>query len=75
MWVKLYKMAAGLVQYVVVRADLLGSLNWPKGALIAQACHACTAAIHLFYSDKSTQDYLSNLDSMHKVVLQVCIFI
>eukprot|EP00112_Aurelia_sp_Birch-Aquarium-sp1_P009167 Seg2030.6 transcript_id=Seg2030.6/GoldUCD/mRNA.D3Y31 product="putative peptidyl-tRNA hydrolase PTRHD1" protein_id=Seg2030.6/GoldUCD/D3Y31 len=64
------KMASRLVQYVVVRRDLLDSLSWPTGAVIAQACHACTAAIHLFYSEDSTKEYLSDLDSMHKVVLE-----
>eukprot|EP00112_Aurelia_sp_Birch-Aquarium-sp1_P000842 Seg1080.5 transcript_id=Seg1080.5/GoldUCD/mRNA.D3Y31 product="putative peptidyl-tRNA hydrolase PTRHD1" protein_id=Seg1080.5/GoldUCD/D3Y31 len=63
-------MASRLVQYVVVRRDLLDSLSWPTGAVIAQACHACTAAIHLFYSEDSTKEYLSDLDSMHKVVLE-----
>uniref|UniRef100_A0A069DVR4 peptidyl-tRNA hydrolase n=1 Tax=Panstrongylus megistus TaxID=65343 RepID=A0A069DVR4_9HEMI len=64
-------MASQIVQYVLVRKDLLTSLNWPLGALIAQACHACTASIHLFYEDKNTQEYLKELDSMHKVVLEV----
>ncbi|MCJ8750067.1 hypothetical protein PDJAM_G00195170 [Pangasius djambal] len=59
-----------LVQYVVVRADLLGGLSWPLGAVITQACHAATAAIHVTYSDPDTQEYLAELDSMHKVVLQ-----
>ena len=65
------KMASRLVQYVVVRRDLLDGLSWPTGAVIAQACHACTAAIHLFYSEDSTKEYLRDLDSMHKVVLEV----
>jgi hypothetical protein len=38
-----------LVQYVVVRGDLLAKQAWPLGAVLAQACHAATAAIHLFY--------------------------
>ncbi|XP_026875142.2 putative peptidyl-tRNA hydrolase PTRHD1 [Electrophorus electricus] len=59
-----------LVQYVVVRADLVDALSWPLGAVITQACHAATAAIHLHYADTHTQDYLADLDSMHKVVLQ-----
>lgn len=63
--------ASRIVQYVVVRRDLIDNLGWPTGALIAQACHACTAAIHLFYSEQSTKIYLSDLDSMHKIVLQV----
>ncbi|MBN3302922.1 PTRD1 hydrolase, partial [Amia calva] len=59
-----------LVQYVVVRADLVRTLAWPLGAVITQACHAATAAIHLNYNDQDTQQYLAELDSMHKVVLE-----
>ncbi|XP_006625744.1 putative peptidyl-tRNA hydrolase PTRHD1 [Lepisosteus oculatus] len=59
-----------LVQYVVVRADLVRILAWPLGAVITQACHAATAAIHLNYNDPDTQEYLGELDSMHKVVLE-----
>ncbi|XP_068199123.1 putative peptidyl-tRNA hydrolase PTRHD1 [Antennarius striatus] len=58
-----------LVQYVVVRSDLVHKLSWPLGAVITQACHAATAAIHLHYGDADTQRYLAELDSMHKVVL------
>merc|ERR1711935_1131662 len=54
-----------IVQYVVVRRDL----NWPLGALMAQACHAAVAATHLHYTHQHTQDYLGDLDNMHKVVL------
>lgn len=60
-----------LVQYVVVRTDLLHELSWPLGAVITQACHAATAAVHLHYGDPDTQRYLAELDSMHKVVLGV----
>ncbi|XP_033343711.1 putative peptidyl-tRNA hydrolase PTRHD1 isoform X1 [Bombus vosnesenskii] len=60
-----------LVQYVVVRGDLLETMKWPIGAVIAQACHACTAVTHLFYNDNYTQAYLANLDAMHKVVLEI----
>ncbi|XP_012670785.1 putative peptidyl-tRNA hydrolase PTRHD1 [Clupea harengus] len=59
-----------LVQYVVVRSDLIHTMSWPLGAVITQACHATTAAIHLFYSDPDTQEYLADLDNMHKVVLE-----
>uniref|UniRef100_A0A3Q3GH14 peptidyl-tRNA hydrolase n=1 Tax=Kryptolebias marmoratus TaxID=37003 RepID=A0A3Q3GH14_KRYMA len=55
--------------YVVVRSDLVHALSWPLGAVITQACHAATAAIHLHYGDPDTQRYLAELDSMHKVVL------
>lgn len=60
-----------LVQYVVVRADLIHALSWSLGAVITQACHAATAAIHVNYGDPDTQEYLSDLENMHKVVLQV----
>ena len=59
------------MQYVVVRSDLLHMLKWPFGAVITQACHASTAVLHRFYHDPNTQAYLSDVDRMHKVVLQV----
>ncbi|XP_034435304.1 putative peptidyl-tRNA hydrolase PTRHD1 isoform X2 [Hippoglossus hippoglossus] len=62
---------ARLVQYVVVRSDLVHALSWPLGAVITQACHAATAALHVFRSDPDTARYLEELDSMHKVVLGV----
>ncbi|XP_073480950.1 putative peptidyl-tRNA hydrolase PTRHD1 [Aquarana catesbeiana] len=62
---------AGIVQYVVLRKDLQAGLGWPLGALVAQACHAATAAIHLHYDHPHTREYLQGLDTMHKVVLEV----
>ncbi|KAK0066274.1 peptidyl-tRNA hydrolase PTRHD1 [Biomphalaria pfeifferi] len=62
--------ANSIVQYVVVRRDLASVLKWPTGALIAQACHACTAVIHQNYKDDVTQEYLSDLDRMHKIILE-----
>jgi peptidyl-tRNA hydrolase len=56
-----------IVQYIAIRSDL----KWPKGALIAQSCHAAVAAVHLNYTDQATIDYLKNLDFMHKVVVGV----
>lgn len=56
-----------IVQYIAIRSDL----KWPKGALIAQSCHASVAAIHLNYLDTETIAYLDNLDSMHKIVVGV----
>ncbi|CAH2245550.1 peptidyl-tRNA hydrolase PTRHD1 [Pelobates cultripes] len=61
----------GLVQYIVLRRDLQAVLGWPLGALVAQACHAATAAIHLYYQNPETQQYLQELDTMHKVLLEV----
>ena len=51
-------MSKVIVQYIVVRRDL----NWPLGALMAQACHASTAATHLHYqhpgnSSKKIKDH------------------
>lgn len=60
-----------LVQYILLRSDLKSSLKWSFGAIIAQACHASTAAIHKFYSNQHTQSYLKDLDNMHKIILQV----
>lgn len=59
-----------IIQYIVVRGDLLKELQWPVGALIAQACHAVTATTHLYHDDEHTQAYLKDLDNMHKVVLE-----
>ncbi|KAK6626459.1 hypothetical protein RUM43_003778 [Polyplax serrata] len=60
-----------LVQYVVIRKDLKSVLKWSVGAIIAQACHATAAAIHLFHDDVHTAEYLRDLDSMHKIVLEI----
>ncbi|KAI6657413.1 Peptidyl-tRNA hydrolase [Oopsacas minuta] len=60
-----------LVQYIVVRRDLLGTAGWSLGALIAQACHASTAALYLYHDHTHTQEYYSDLDRMHKVILEV----
>eukprot|EP00117_Sycon_ciliatum_P017817 scpid81609/ scgid16664/ Putative peptidyl-tRNA hydrolase PTRHD1; Peptidyl-tRNA hydrolase domain-containing protein 1 len=62
---------SGLVQYVVVRGDLLRSLSWPVGAVIAQGCHASSAVLHRFGSDQNVHSYFEHLESMHKVVLEI----
>lgn len=62
---------SNLVQYVLVRGDLTRTLKWPSGAVMAQACHACVAVTHTYYSDPDTQSYLKDLGNMHKVVLEV----
>lgn len=64
-------MCSKIVQYVLVRGDLLSKLEWPVGAVIAQACHACSAVLHLYYQDECTQKYFNDLDNMHKIVLEV----
>ncbi|XP_018646953.1 hypothetical protein Smp_104440 [Schistosoma mansoni] len=60
-----------IVQYIVLRRDLLTALNWPLGALIAQGCHAATAAIATYFTHPDTVLYLNDLNRMHKVVLGV----
>ena len=49
------KMSNPIVQYVVVRSDLMKTLSWPVGALIAQACHASTAVMHQFYDHETSE--------------------
>lgn len=64
-------MSTTLVQYVLLRSDLLKEMGWSIGSLVAQACHASSAVLHLFKDDEYTLQYLSDLDNMHKVVLEV----
>ncbi|CAO1429092.1 unnamed protein product [Diamesa serratosioi] len=62
-----------LIQYVIVRGDLMKVLKWNIGAVITQCCHAVAAINHITKDDDLTKSYLSeeNLDSMHKCVLQI----
>lgn len=55
-----------IVQYILVRNDL----NWNKGAMIAQSCHASVAVIANTLTSLSTRLYLDDLENMHKVVLK-----
>ena len=64
-------MSNSIVQYVLLRSDLLKELGWSIGSLVAQACHASTAVLHIFREDEHTIQYLNDLDNMHKVVLEV----
>lgn len=61
-----------LVQYLVLRKDLSQApFSWPAGALVAQACHAATAALHIHRDHPHTVAYLQELGRMRKVVLEV----
>lgn len=62
--------ASPIVQYVVLRSDLQSVLKWPVGAMIAQACHACTAVFAMYKEDPHVVAYVQDLDNMRKVVLQ-----
>ncbi|CAB3235865.1 unnamed protein product [Arctia plantaginis] len=64
-------MSNTLVQYILLRTDLLKELGWSIGAVVAQACHASTAVLHLNKDDEYTVKYLNDMDNMHKVVLEV----
>ena len=66
------KQGLSLVQYIALRGDLMkGTEKWPVGAIVAQACHASTAVLHLYRDDPNVVDYFSDIDLMHKVVLEV----
>jgi len=58
-----------IVQYVVLRRDLYDSLKWPLGSVVAQACHAATAALWESREEAATQQYCSEqqINHMHKV--------
>uniref|UniRef100_A0ACD5V326 Uncharacterized protein n=1 Tax=Avena sativa TaxID=4498 RepID=A0ACD5V326_AVESA len=60
-----------VVQYVVLRRDLADS--WPLGSVVAQGCHAAVAAVWAHRDHPDTAAYCApdNLDSMHKVTLEV----
>lgn len=57
-----------LLQYVVLRRDLWTELDWPLGSLVAQGCHAATAALWMTREAATTQQYCApeNIDHMHK---------
>ncbi|XP_006029310.1 putative peptidyl-tRNA hydrolase PTRHD1 [Alligator sinensis] len=55
-----------LVQYVVLRGDL----RWPRGALVAQACHAALAVLHAHYAHPDSAAYLAERGRMRTVVLE-----
>jgi peptidyl-tRNA hydrolase len=61
-----------LLQYVILRKDLWKAMNWPLGSIVAQGCHAATAALWLSKDQPTTQTYCApeNIDHMHKVVLE-----
>ena len=56
-----------IAQYVVIRKDLVDSLKWPLGSVLAQACHAAVAAVWIFRDHPDTIQYCDKLDSMTTV--------
>ncbi|KAH8862909.1 peptidyl-tRNA hydrolase PTRHD1 [Schistosoma japonicum] len=59
------------VQYILLRRDISTVLNWPLGAIVAQGCHAATAAITSYFTHPDTVYYLKEINRMHKIVLGV----
>ncbi len=59
-----------LVQYVALRKDVV--VDWPVGAVAAQAAHAATAALWMSRDAQTTAAYCAadNIDYMRKVVLE-----
>jgi hypothetical protein len=57
-----------LLQYVVLRRDLWTELEWPLGSVVAQGCHAATAALWLSRDAATTKEYCApqHIDHMHK---------
>ncbi|KAJ1819336.1 hypothetical protein LPJ60_003826 [Coemansia sp. RSA 2675] len=63
-------MAEARTMFIVMRKDLVKVLNWPLGSVVSQGSHAAVAAIHKFREDERVKEYLSDVDGMHKVVLE-----
>mmetsp|Transcript_4332 Transcript_4332/g.11859 ORF Transcript_4332/g.11859 Transcript_4332/m.11859 type:complete len:266 (-) Transcript_4332:2869-3666(-) len=54
--------AKDLVQYVVIRRDLLDeTFQWPLGSVISQGVHAAAAALIAFHADSDTALYRTQL--------------
>lgn len=63
-----------IIQYVVMRKDILPSKKvngFSTGAYIAQACHAASAAMHRFACLENTIRFLDDLENMTVCVLGV----
>ncbi|KNE57835.1 hypothetical protein AMAG_04680 [Allomyces macrogynus ATCC 38327] len=60
-----------LTVFIVVRRDLIKTLNWPIGSVIAQGCHAVSASLWKHRDHAATQEYMSDMAHMHKVVYEI----
>ena len=60
-----------LVQYIIMRSDLVKQHKWNVGGLIANGSHAAVAVIAEQWQDKDVQQYVTGADGkqMHTVVL------
>lgn len=63
-----------IVQYIILRRDLWNDMGWPRGSVVAQACHASIAVVWQHQEDSVVQEYCApeNLDKMHKVCQPFC---
>jgi hypothetical protein len=52
-----------IVQYIIVRRDLLDELKWPTGSVISQGCHAAVAGIIINISH--THTYIHTFSSIY----------
>ncbi|TFY66591.1 hypothetical protein EVG20_g4498 [Dentipellis fragilis] len=59
-----------LVMQLIVRRDLLDAEGWGVGPLMAQAAHATAAVLHETKDRPETIEYMEDLLSMRKAVLQ-----
>ncbi|KAI5148297.1 hypothetical protein ENBRE01_0230 [Enteropsectra breve] len=58
-----------LRQIIFLRTDL--GKTYGKGAIIAQACHASTYALHAFRNSTATVEYLADAENMTKIILKI----
>ncbi|KAJ2398498.1 hypothetical protein GGI23_003200 [Coemansia sp. RSA 2559] len=63
-------MAEARTMFIVIRKDLIRTLNWPLGSVVAQGCHATAAALWKHQDDERVKQYMSDLDTMHKVTME-----
>lgn len=60
-----------LVQYIIIRKDLIRDLGWPLGSVIAQGVHAAVAVNWKYRDDPLVYEYCSQEShQMHTVVLE-----
>ncbi|XP_059610756.1 putative peptidyl-tRNA hydrolase PTRHD1 [Phlebotomus argentipes] len=63
------RMSQNLVQYIIVRKDVLKEHG--LHFIMGEACLVCSAVHFACQEDPATQEYFKDVDNMHKVVLGV----
>eukprot|EP00919_Chromeraceae_sp_WS-2016_P028931 GHVR01068621.1.p1 GENE.GHVR01068621.1~~GHVR01068621.1.p1 ORF type:complete len:129 (+),score=23.32 GHVR01068621.1:52-438(+) len=59
-----------IMQYIIIRKDLIKNLKWSLGSVVTQGAHAAVAAVSQSISTHETVMYLKDIQRMHKVTLQ-----